>query len=113
MSEIKKDPIEVTGATVPFFTYQEGGTQVYEFDTSKCGPPDPMVNAMSGLNLIDAPGKRLDMINHKKPMGLLDKIGQNFNITDEEIEGGLVKISFTYKEGASEEANLKNASCDG
>ncbi len=113
MSEIKKDPIEVTGATVPFFTYQEGETQVYEFDTSKCGPPDPMVNAMSGLNLIDAPGKRLDMINHKKPMGLLDKIGQNFNITDEELEGGLVKISFTYKEGASKEANLKDASCDG
>jgi len=113
MSEIKKDPIEVTGATVPFFTYQDGETQVFEFDTSKCGPPDPMVNAMSGLNLIDAPGKRLDMINHKKPAGLFSKIGENFNIVDEEIEGGLVKISFTYKSGASEEANLTDKECDG
>jgi len=113
MSEIKKEPIEVAGATVPFFTYQEGETQVYEFDTSKCGPPDPMVNAMSGLALIDAPGKRLDMINHKKPAGLLSKIGENFNIVDEEMDNGLVKVSFTYKEGASEEANLADKECDG
>jgi len=113
MSEIEKKEIDVMGATVPFFTYQDGEMQVYEFDTSKCGPPDPMVNAMSGLNLIDAEGKRLDMINHKKPMGLLNKIGENYHITDEEIEGGLVKISFTYKAGASEEANLNDASCHG
>ena len=113
MSEIKKEPIEVTGATVPFFTYQDGETQVYEFDTSKCGPPDPMVNAMSGLALIDGPGKRLDMINHKKPMGLLDKIGKNFNITDEAQEDGTVRISFTYKNGASEEANLEDKNCHG
>lgn len=113
MSEIKKEPIEVMGATVPFFTYLDGETQVYEFDTSKCGPPDPMVNAMSGLNLIDAPGRRLDMFNHKKPMGLLNKIGENYTITDEEIEGGLVKISFVYKEGESEKANLNDASCHG
>lgn len=69
MSEIIKEPIEVMGATVPFFTYQYGETQVFEFDTSKCGSPDPMVNAMSGFNLIDSKGKRLDMINHKKTYG--------------------------------------------
>jgi len=113
MSEIKKEPIEVEGATVPFFTYQDGETQVYEFDTSKCGPPDPMVNAMSGLALIDGPGKRLDMINHKKPMGLLDKIGQNFDISDETLPDGRVKISFTYKSGASEAANLDDKNCHG
>jgi len=113
MSEIKKDPIEVTGATVPFFTYQDGETQVFEFDTSKCGPPDPMVNAMSGLALIDGVNKKLVMINHKKPMGLLNKIGENFNITDEEVEGGLVKIYFTYKSGSSEEANLADKNCHG
>lgn len=113
MSDIIKEPIEVMGATVPFFTYQEGETQVYEFDTSKCGPPDPMVNAMSGLKLIDTDGKRLDMINHKKPMGLLNKIGENYNITDEEYGEGLVKISFTYKSGESEVADLEAKSCHG
>jgi len=113
MSEIKKDPIEVAGATVPFFTYQDGETQVFEFDTSKCGPPDPMVNAMSGLALIDGTGKRLDMYNHKKPMGLLDKIGVNFNISDEKLSDGRVKISFSYKTGESEKANLEDKNCHG
>ncbi len=113
MSEIEKKEIEVEGATVPFFTYQDGETQIYEFDTSKCGPPDPMVNAMSGLKLIDSPNKKLVMVNHKKPMGLLNKIGENFNITDEEIDGGLVKITFAYKDGESQKADLNDANCHG
>ncbi len=50
MSEMKKEQIEVAGATVDFFTYKMGETQYFEFDTSKCGPPEPMVNAMAGLN---------------------------------------------------------------
>ncbi len=113
MSDIKKEQIEIPGATVPFFTYKEGETQVYEFDTSKCGPPEPMVNAMAGLKMIDGANKKLVMINHKKPMGLLNKIGDNYNITDEAMEDGRVKLIFTYKEGASEKANLNDSHCDG
>jgi len=113
MSDIKKEQIEIPGATVPFFTYKEGETQVYEFDTSKCGPPEPMVNAMAGLKMIDGDNKKLVMINHKKPMGLLNKIGDNYNITDEAMEDGRVKLIFTYKEGASEKANLNDSHCDG
>ncbi len=113
MSDLKKEPLEVAGATVPFFTYTDGETQVYEFDTSKCGPPDPMVNAMAGLALIDGADKKLIMINHKSPGGLLSKIGENYNIEQEDIEGGLVKLSFTYKDGESEKANLNDASCSG
>lgn len=113
MSDIKKEQIEVPGATVPFFTYKEGETQVYEFDTSKCGPPEPMVNAMAGLKMIDGANKKLVMINHKKPMGLLNKIGDNYNITDEAMDDGRVKLIFTYKEGASEKANLSDTHCHG
>ncbi len=114
MSDITKEPIEVPGATVPFFTYAIGETQYYEFDTSKCGPPEPMVNAMAGLKLIDAPNKRLVMINHKKPMGLLEKIGENFALLEEEtLPDGRVKLVFGYKPGASEQADLDDASCAG
>ncbi len=113
MSEIKKEPIEIEGATVPFFTYNDGETQVYEFDTSKCGPPDPMVNAMSGLAKVVSPKQKLVMFNHKKPMGLLNKIGENFNIADEEMPDGRVKITFTYKDGETEKAILNDASCEG
>ena len=113
MSDIKKEQVEIPGATVPFFTYKEGETQVYEFDTSKCGPPEPMVNAMAGLKMIDGANKKLVMINHKKPMGLLNKIGDNYNIADEAMDDGRVKLIFTYKEGASEKANLNDSHCDG
>ena len=113
MSEITKKEIEVEGATVPFYEYTIGETQYYEFDTSKCGPPEPMVNAMAGLKLIDAPNKKVVMINHKKPMGLLDKIGENYEIETEKLDDGRVKLIFSYKEGASEKANLDDASCHG
>ena len=113
MSELNRQPIDVPGATVPFFTYTIGETQYYEFDTSKCGPPEPMVNAMAGLKLIDSPNKKVVMINHKKPMGLLDKIGENYDIKTEKLDDGRVKLIFSYKAGESEKANLNDAACHG
>jgi hypothetical protein len=113
MSELNKEEIEVMGATVPFFTYTLGEDQVLEFDTSKCGPPDPMVNAMAGLKLIDSPNKKLVMINHKKPGGLLEKIGENYDTEIEQLEDGRVKLTFSYKSGESEQADLTQNSCHG
>ena len=113
MSELTKEALEVEGATVPFFTYTLEDTQYIEFDTSKCGPPDPMVNAMAGLKLLDAPNKKVVMINHKSPGGLLAKIGENYDISEEKLESGLVKLVFSYKTGESEKADLNDAACHG
>lgn len=113
MSEITKEAIEIMGATVPFFTYTLGEDQVFEFDTSKCGPPDPMVNAMAGLKHIDGLNKKLIMINHKSPAGLLEKIAVNYNVESENMEDGRVKLVFSYKEKESEKADLNANSCDG
>ncbi len=111
MSELNKEAIEVMGATVPFFTYTLGEDQVLEFDTSKCGPPDPMVNAMAGLKHIDGPNKKLVMINHKSPGGLIAKISENYDIDEQKLEDGRVKLTFSYKTGESEKANLAENSC--
>jgi len=113
MSELNKEEIEVAGATVPFFTYTLGEDQVFEFDTSKCGPPDPMVNAMAGLKLIDSSSKKLIMINHKSPGGLLAKIGDNYDIQSEDLDDGRVKLVFSYKAGESEKADLTKNTCEG
>lgn len=112
MSEIEKKELEVMGATVPFFTYTIGETQYFEFDTSKCGPPEPMVNAMAGLKLVNE-NTKLAMINHKKPGGLLSKIGENYDIENEKLEDGRVKLIFSYKSGESEKADLSQNSCAG
>jgi len=113
MSEIEKKEIEVMGSTVPFFTYTIEETQYFEFDTSECGPPDPMVNAMAGLKLIEDVNKKLIMINHKFPGGLMGKIGDNYSHTKEDMEDGRVKIIFSYISGESEKADLTQTSCHG
>jgi hypothetical protein len=112
MSELVKEALAVDGATVPFYTYKMGETQFVEFDTSKCGPPEPMVNAMAGLKLVNE-NTKLAMINHKKPGGLLSKIGENYEIENEKLEDGRVKLIFSYKSGESEKADLSQNSCAG
>jgi len=51
------------------------------------------------------------MINHKKPGGLISKIGENYNIVIDNMEDGRVKLTFSYKEGESEKANLSDNTC--
>ena len=113
MSDITKEALEVMGATVPFVTYTIEESQYFEFDTSKCGPPDPMVNAMAGLKLIDNSSKNLVMINHKFPGGLIGKIGENYSHTKEVLPDGNVKIIFSYIAGESEKADLSKNTCAG
>lgn len=105
--------VDVPGATVDFYKFEDNGITYYAFDTSRCGPPEPMVNAMAGLKLVDNPNTKLIMINHKMPMGLLNKIEENFDIQKEELEDGRVKLIFSYKPGKSEEADLSDSHCHG
>jgi hypothetical protein len=100
------------GATVPFYKYTIEDSQIIEFDTSKCGPPEPMVNAMIGLKMVDADTKLL-MINHKRPAGLLDKIGQNYDFDSIDTPDGGVQLLFAYKSGESEKADLSDNKCHG
>ncbi len=103
--------IDVPGASVDFYTYKEGDTTFFQFDSSMTGPPEPMVNAMAGLKLLDSSDKKLVMINHKAPGGLFSKIGENFAYIVQDIEDGKVKVIFSYIDGASQKADLSDTSC--
>lgn len=105
--------VEVEGATVDFYKFEKDGITYYAFDTSRCGPPEPMVNAMAGLKLVKDESTKLIMINHKKPMGLLEKVGKNYEIEVENLPDGNVKLVFSYKKGESEKADLSDSSCHG
>ena len=100
--------INVEGATVPF--YKED--TAYYFDSSLTGPPEPMVNAMLGLQLIDD-NLKLVMINHKAPMGLFPKIQDSFKYEILELENDTVEVTFIRKTNTS--VDLKNivTSCQG
>ncbi len=92
-----REEIKVEGATVPVYRYEKDGIVYYEFDTSKLGPPEPMINAMAVLNLIKSKNERAIMINHKKPMGLFEKVSDKFDYEIEDYNGNY-KITFWLKE---------------
>ena len=98
MSQLPADAQKITveGSTVDFYTYMKDNMTIYQFDTSMTGPPEPMVNAMVGLKLIDSADKALVMINHKAPGGLFAKIEANYKHVVQDIEDGKVKVVFTY-----------------
>ena len=110
-SEAKK--IEVMGATVDFFKLEKDGESSYYFDTSKCGPPDPMVNAMVGLQLIKNSDDTLIMINHKSPGGLFAKLEEDISSNVETLENGVVRVTFKNIHNTGIESDLSDASCHG
>lgn len=113
MSLIPNDAqkIEVAGATVDFFQLIKDGVSTYYFDTSKCGPPDPMVNAMSGLALIKGNNNILVMINHKAPGGLFAKLADDISHTVENIDGGLVAVTFSNNDNSTSDSDLTQTAC--
>ena len=100
--------IEVNGATVPFFEDEEA----YYFDSSLTGPPEPMVNAMVGLQLLDDRHK-LVMINHKAPMGLFPKIQDAFKYEIVELSNDTVEVTFIKKTNTSIDLKNTDTSCQG
>ena len=104
--------IEVNGATVDFYKLAQDGASVYYFDTSKEGPPHPMVNAMSGLALIKNTNDKLVMINHKMPGGLFGKLEADVSHIAQDLEDGLVQVTFSSVE-AGVDSDLSQTSCHG
>lgn len=113
MSLIPNDAkkIEVTGATVDFFELAKDGQSTYYFDSSKCGPPDPMVNAMSGLKLIKGTDNKLVMINHKTPGGLFGRLEDDIAYDAQEVDGGLVMVTFSSNSNATSDTDLDQDTC--
>ena len=105
--------IEVAGATVDFFKEAKDGQSIYYFDTSKEGPPHPMVNAMSGLAQIKGTNDTLVMINHKTPGGLFGKLESDVSYVVQEIDAGLVKVVFSHNSDSGVESDLTQTSCHG
>jgi len=101
------------GATVPFVRYTQEGIHFIGFDSRACVPPEPMVNAMLALVHIKNPQTKVVMINHRSPVGLLAKIGECYSIDQEELENSAVRLTFSYKEGATQHADLSSSHCAG
>lgn len=106
------EQIEVEGATVPFFKYKKNSVFFLEFDSSKCGHPEPMINAMVGLQSIQN-HEKLVMINSKPPMGLFPKIENEFTFEFDELEDGNTRVVFTKKVEGEAKTDFKDTGCGG
>ena len=89
--------LEVPGASLPFYTYEEEGITYLEFDSSQSSPPEPMVNFMKGFELIAGTNKRLVMINAQEPAPLYPRIADSVTWEVEVLDSGDVKIVFTNR----------------
>ncbi|MGE4381746.1 MAG: hypothetical protein AB7D41_00955 [Arcobacter sp.] len=99
--------IEVKDSTVSFYKFEN----IYYFDTSQTAVPEPMINAIAGLKLLDENSK-LVMINHKIPMGLFPKIEAFFDYEVEESED-FVKVTFSKKKEIITNLDNIDSNCQG
>ena len=106
------EQIEIEGATVPFYKYEDNGVTFIEFDSSKCGHPEPMINAMVGLQSIKD-GEKLVMINSKAPMGLFPKVESEFNFELDELENGNAKVIFSKRAEGDAKTDFADTGCGG
>ncbi len=108
-----KNKIEVIGSSVDFYNYEEDGFEYFYFNCSETSVPEPMVNAMCGLKLLENEKQKLIMINHMVPQGLLNNLGDTFSHDVEHLDDGNFKIIFSYVDTKSKNASLDNPSCSG
>ena len=92
-----KTLLEIPGASLPFYTYEDEGIMYVEFDSSASSPPEPMVNFMKGFDLIKGTDKKLVMINAQEPAPLYPRIASDLTWEVEVLESGDVKIVFTNR----------------
>ena len=84
-------------ASVDFYKFEQDNIKYYYFDTSMCSAPEPMVNAMVGLQLLEKSSQKLVMINHSVPNALFPKIQDNFDFEIIPLEDGTFEIIFSFK----------------
>jgi len=104
--------ITVDGATVPFFKYNKNNVTFLQFDSSKANHPEPMINAMSGLQALND-GEKLVMINSKPPMGIFPKIENDFTFELDELEDGNARVIFSKRAEGESQINFGDTACSG
>ncbi|NQY54415.1 MAG: hypothetical protein HRT42_12690 [Campylobacteraceae bacterium] len=115
MFELKEDAkkIELSDASVDFYEFIQDGLRCYYFDSSECGPPEPMVNAMLGLQLLKENNHRLIMMNHKAPGGLFPRIQNDFSYEIFDLEDGRAQIVFSLKNQSPSKTDFSANTCAG
>ena len=95
---MNKELVEVPGTTLPFYTYEQDGLRIFEFNATECNPPEPMANTVRGLGLLKNSNDRLVGLFFHEPFPLYQRIP--FTITHEavELDNGDFQVTFKKSE---------------
>lgn len=105
--------ITPVSATVDFYEFRLEEITYFYFDTSFSSAPEPMVNAMIGLRMLETSQQKLVMINHSIPNGLFPKIKENFEYEVTELSDGNYEIIFTFKSDTLLNTDFNDNQCSG
>jgi len=89
-----KKLIKIPNATLDFYKYEKDGLVFYEFDATNSCVPEPLINAMAGLEMIKNENERLVGIFFHEPIPLFNRISSYFDYACEELENGDYRIVF-------------------
>jgi len=94
---MKKELITVARATLDIYNYQENGLNIYEFDATECSPPEPMVNTIVTLEMLQNKNDRLKVLFFHEPAPLYERVAHTFSHESEELESGDILVTFKRK----------------
>ena len=91
---MEKEKVTIPMTTLDFYKYEKDSVTYYEFDATECSPPEPMVNTMHALRLIQSDKERLVGRFFHEPTPLYAKIADYFSYEAQELENGDYQITF-------------------
>lgn len=94
---MKKELVEVPFTTLDFYKYEKDGLIYYEFDARECEPPEPMMNAINGLKILQNNKYRLTGIFFHEPFPLFQKIPSSIEYISEECDNDDFSVTFFKK----------------
>jgi len=91
---VKREKVMIPMTTLDFYKYEKDGLTYYEFDATESSPPEPMVNVMHALRMIQTENERVVGKFFHEPTPLYAKIAQHFTYEVQLLESGDYKITF-------------------
>ena len=93
----EKKLITIPRATLDIYNYSEDGLNIYEFNATECSPPEPMVNTIVTLEMLENDSDILRVTFFHEPFPLYERLEDSFSHDSVELESGDVLVTFKKK----------------
>ncbi len=91
---MNKKLVTVPRATLDIYNYKEDGLNIYEFNATECSPPEPMVNTIVSLEMLQTEDDRLKVIFFHEPQPLFERVSASYSYESKELEDGDFLVTF-------------------